>query len=211
MFSWLARANLRLKYVEAKTTMSAGKQKWVYIRVLFYCIVLILVGYYFLPESYGLLWHAYHGKVAHVKSMHGGSYVVPVPLLQTASLDDTGWDLSVVREAGRARARLVENEKATMTFSGSSQGITGDRVKGHQTAFLKKIGVTRTQVALLNSAGQETYCYEERTTLTQTGENTTMVRCIPMTDQRGFSAYYMGTTGGVLNFIDIVKNIQRGK
>ncbi len=191
--------------------MSSSNTKWVYIRVLFWCVVMSLVVYYFLPESSGLLWHALHGNSAHVKSQHGGSYVVPVPLLRGASLDDSGWDLEVVRQAGRARAKLVEDEKATMTFTGSSQGITGDRVKNRQAAFLKKIGVTRTQIALINSAGQETYCYEERTTLTQAGENTTMVRCIPMTDQRGFSAYYMGTTGGVLEFIDIVKSIQREK
>lgn len=139
----------------------------------------------FLPETFGLAWHAVHGRTTIL-----GRFEIPVPTLWWVAKDEGGWHLMLSGFPGRFRAlHLGHREWASMSFSVAPNATTGvdqekitpkvDALLGMQTVSISKIMI----------ADQSTLCFEKRD---KRFEDVIQINCVPEAQLRGISANYMG-------------------
>jgi len=173
-------------------------------------VVSCLIGNQFLPECYALGWHVLHGRTAHLRSYDGRVYSVKVPVLLIASSDESGWELAVMRKPGDMRARLGDTEWAMMSLSVGPMYSTGEELQKSAPIMKEKLGVVISEAATFSVAGQDVHCFElSHNAATVRNGPVVEIRCAPMSNKRGLSAFYMGSRALVPAFYVLLKDIRR--
>ncbi len=182
------------------------------------CLALAVLSYVivieFMPELFALGWHARHGRTAHLRSYDGRNYVVSVPALLFAELDDSGSALSIVKSSGRIRSAFMQPRWALMSFSLSPLYSTAEEMRTGSLLVDARLGTNTTEVANPSIAGEDMHCFERRW---ERGEAADLSRrfsladitCVPSSNKRGFSASYQGSRALLPQFYAILNSVKR--
>jgi hypothetical protein len=193
--------------------MNMDKKKlWISAVCLLMLAICYLAIHVFPVEVLALGWHALHGRTAHLKSAFGPRYDVDVPILTMASLDDGGWNVSLI---SRSRRSLDGNHRprwGSMTLSVSPASSTAEETRKSAQTLREKAGYIITEVAQLTVAGQELYCFEqtsERRKLPTYAGDVITVNCLPPSDKPAFSATYVGSRTLLPQFYSVLSRVRR--
>lgn len=177
-------------------------------------LALFFLGKEFMPEIFALGWHVRHGRTVRLRNLEGKKYVLDVPLLFWPQVDESGWDVALVKRTGPLRASLGQTEFAMLSFSVVNQYSTGEELRERASALNRNAGLALTQVANVRIGSEDLYCFDqkwEKGKMSELGRVFPMVEimCVPSSDKRGLSASYMGTRGSLPVFYDVLHTVQR--
>jgi hypothetical protein len=186
-------------------------------KVVLWLVVLILalLANEFRCEIFAIGWHVGHGRTVQLKSVDNRhAYYFEAPLMYSPRLDEMSWDATLVRRPGPVRAQLLHSDWAMMSFSADYQYLTAEETRRAATTFSKNAGLDLTQIATLNVAGQDLYCFERRWEKGRMSElSRTMpmvdIMCVPLSDKHSLSASYDGTRKYLPDFYNVLQGVKR--
>lgn len=177
-------------------------------------LAFFFLGKEFMPEVFALGWHVRHGRTVRLRSFDGRKYVLDVPLLFWPQVDENGWNVVLIKRSGPLRASLGQTEFATLSFSVVNQYSTGEELREWASALNQNPGLVLTQVASVRVGGKDVYCFDqkwEKGKMPDLGRKFPMVEimCVPLSDKRGFSSSYLGSSRFLPVFYDVLSTVKR--
>jgi hypothetical protein len=163
----------------------------------------------FAPELYSFGWHGLHRGVARFKSETRTTYELRVPPRFSAFLHDE-CSISVAKEAGPIRSRVVGQGSSKMSFSACRIYMTVKEIEANAPKLKNELGIETIPRETIAVAGQELRCYERLGSRpTAQGTPVSAVDCVPVSSEGELSAYFEGSSEHLPEFYNLLRTVKR--